>query len=199
MSAFGQFYIVCLAFVVNMPRSRATSSSDLIVVDGEIGVMKKGGFFAHTNFVFEDTCVVTSPDGMRVPMNGHLYKIYTSEGSVRMVMRFEILFTFALRFCPILSNSQQSHILYFTGMLSFRRSVGFCSKVFVFSVGWQPDTGTVTWVLGPEVQNDAQGALIPPHQHQYFWYQDYSLRRAKLDPTVHILSIWKPGMIMPFH
>ena len=52
-----------------MPRSRDTSSSGLIVVDGEIGVMKKGGFFAHTNFVFEVTCAVSSPEGVSVPMN----------------------------------------------------------------------------------------------------------------------------------
>jgi len=68
-----------------MPVSRATSSSGLIVVDGEIGVMKKGGFFAHTNFVFEVTCVVSSPDGVDMPMNGHLYRIRTTEGVERLV------------------------------------------------------------------------------------------------------------------
>ena len=68
-----------------MPRSRDTSSSGLIVVDGEIGVMKKGGFFAHTNFVFEVTCAVSSPEGASVPMNGHLYRIRTTEGAERLV------------------------------------------------------------------------------------------------------------------
>ncbi len=62
-----------------------TSSPGLIVVDGEIGVMKKGSFFAHTNFVFEVTCVVYSPDGVSIPMNGHLYRIRTKEGVERLV------------------------------------------------------------------------------------------------------------------
>ena len=62
-----------------MPRnatgSRAGQILGMSVMDGEIGVMRKGGFFALTNFTFDVICAVHSPEGAHVALNGYIYRL----------------------------------------------------------------------------------------------------------------------------
>ena len=72
-----------------MPR---TSSNPLVCSDGQIGEMRKNGFFPHTNFVFEVICAVSSPPAAYTTMDGYLYKVTTIKGDQRLVAYTQIVY-----------------------------------------------------------------------------------------------------------
>jgi len=48
-----------------------------------------------------------------------------------------------------------------------RQTAGWTTKTLVTCVGRQPASST--WVLGPDVQINSSGELIPLEEHQYYW------------------------------
>lgn len=41
------------------------------------------------------------------------------------------------------------------------------------STGRQEDADT--WVLSPEIQINSFGELVPPEEHQFYWYNSYQI------------------------
>ena len=64
-------------------------------------------------------------------------------------------------------NDELWSIYIFELVEAARQTGGWTSKTLVTCVGRQPDSST--WVLGPDVQIDDRGELIPPEEQQYYW------------------------------
>ena len=52
-----------------------------------------------------------------------------------------------------------------------RQMDGWTTKTLVTCVGRQPCS--TTWVLGPNVQVDSSGDIIPVEDQQFYWYNKY--------------------------